>query len=160
LIAFDIAIRNRNGGGRLELENHERKLNGGSGDLPCRLIECPIDEIRAHDSYVKHGLFVSASKLSQLIAAGDAVLTQPIIVTRTRAIIDGYGRGELAKRYRALRGKHSLYLSFIIGRSVAASPVHHNHAISGIHLHRNRENVLDLALQRCLARFAGRDSVD
>lgn len=83
----------------MELENHERQLNGGSGDLPCRLIERPIEEIRAHDSYAKHGLFVSASKLSQLIAAGDAVLTQPIIVTRTRTIIDGYGRWELAKRW-------------------------------------------------------------
>ena len=58
----------------------------------------------------------------------------------------------MALRNSSLRRHQSVYLGFVVGRSVAASAVDHNHTISGIYLHRNGENILDLVLKRCLAR--------
>src|ERR1700722_6698552 len=55
------------------------------------------------------------------------------------------------KRIDSLWCHQSVHLGFIVGRSVTASAVDHKHAISGVHLHRNGENILDLTLKGCLA---------
>lgn len=52
-----------------------------------------------------------------------------------------------------------MYLGLVVGRSIATSAVDHNHTISGIYFHRDGENILDLALKRCLARFSARNPV-
>src|ERR1700722_1575023 len=57
-------------------------------------------------------------------------------------------------------GRHqSAYLGFVVCRSIATSTVDYYHAIAGIHSHRNRENILHLALQRCLRRCCGRSPI-
>ena len=53
----------------------------------------------------------------------------------------------------SLRRHQSVYLGFVVGRSVAASAVEHNHTISGIYLHRGGENILDLAAGHLLELF-------
>lgn len=73
-------------------------MPGESGELPCRLVNRSLDQVRPHESYVKHRLAVSAAQLSALIAVGENALRQPILVTRTGTIIDGCARWELAKR--------------------------------------------------------------
>jgi len=55
------------------------------------------------------------------------------------------------RRDNSLWPHQSMDLSFVVGRSVTASAVDHNHAISGIHSYRNGEDIFDLALERCLS---------
>lgn len=72
--------------------------NPAGGQRCCRLTNRSVDQVRPHESYVKHKLSVSASQLSTLIAAGDSVFQQPIFITTSGTIIDGYARWELAKQ--------------------------------------------------------------
>jgi hypothetical protein len=94
-----------------------RAESGYSADLhapqyaPCRegpikqaenrrphLISCPVNELRAHPSYIRHRLSIDASRLSALAERGDLAFRDPIIITHDRIVIDGYARWELAKR--------------------------------------------------------------
>src|SRR5215472_6338879 len=52
-----------------------------------------------------------------------------------------------------------MYLSFVIAGAVAFPAINHNHTVSGIHCHGNRENSLDSLLKRGLARFSLRNSI-
>lgn len=63
-----------------------------------RLINRPVDDLRAHPSYVKHQLFVLPDRLAALAEASDTVFRRPITVTTSGIIIDGYARWELARR--------------------------------------------------------------
>lgn len=69
-----------------------------AGDVSCRLVILFLDQLCPHPSYIRHGLSVSTSQLSALMALGDLAFQQPIMVTRTGTIIDGYARWELARR--------------------------------------------------------------
>lgn len=62
-----------------------------------RILPCPPRELRPHPSYARHGLAVSADKLSSVRARGNLALLEPLAITRDRFIIDGYARWELAK---------------------------------------------------------------
>lgn len=64
----------------------------------CRLVTCRVDELHPHPSYVRHQCSVSAAQLSALAALGDLAFREPIVITRGRAIIDGYARYQLAQR--------------------------------------------------------------
>ena len=63
-----------------------------------RRLWCPVDELRPHPSYVRHGLSVDTSRLSALAQRGDLAFRDPIVITRERFVVDGYARWELAKR--------------------------------------------------------------
>lgn len=63
-----------------------------------RLVTLSTDQVRPHPSYVKHRLSVSASELTSLLALGDLAFQQPIMITRSGIIIEGYDRWELAQR--------------------------------------------------------------
>lgn len=63
-----------------------------------RLLHCPVNELYAHPSYVKHRLSVSAYQIDALDRLGDAAFVLPIDITQDRLIIDGYDRWELAKK--------------------------------------------------------------
>jgi hypothetical protein len=80
----------------------EHLLRGDStprlDDTHAQLVTCGLDDLRAHPSYVRHRLSVSAAQLSNLIAGGDLAFRQPIVITRDRKIIDGFARLELARR--------------------------------------------------------------
>jgi hypothetical protein len=71
---------------------------GSLGHCRCRLVTLSVDQLRPHPSYVKHQLSVSVPQLTALSALGDLAFEQPIIVTQTGIVIDGYGRWELALR--------------------------------------------------------------
>lgn len=57
-----------------------------------------LDRLCPHPSYVKHQLAVSAEQLTALSALGDLAFEQPIMVTQTGIVIDGYARWELARQ--------------------------------------------------------------
>ena len=65
-----------------------------------RLIDCHLDELRPHPSYVRHRLSVSASQISALASLRSLAFDEPIVVTRNRTIIDGYARFQLAKQQK------------------------------------------------------------
>ena len=69
-----------------------------------QLVTCRLDELRPHSSYVRHHLTVSASRLSALAERGDRAFVEPLMITRDRTILDGYGRWELAR----LQGRATL----------------------------------------------------
>ena len=69
-----------------------------STGFPGRFISCQVDELRPHPSYARHQCMVSPSVLSMLAERGHFAFDEPLIVTRNRAIIDGYGRWALARR--------------------------------------------------------------
>ena len=66
--------------------------------FPCRLVTLSLDQLYPHPSYVKHNLSVSVPQLTALVAVGDFVAWQPIMVTQAGIVIDGYARWELARR--------------------------------------------------------------
>jgi hypothetical protein len=61
-------------------------------------MQCHVDELLPHPSYVKHRLSVSASQWFAVAAPGACTLQVPIVITRNRWIIDGYARLEFARR--------------------------------------------------------------
>jgi hypothetical protein len=70
----------------------------GIARQPHRLLQCQVNELYAHPSYVKHKLSVSAFQIDALDRLGDAAFVLPVDITQDRLIIDGYGRWELAKK--------------------------------------------------------------
>jgi hypothetical protein len=74
------------------------ELTQQTEDRRSHLLSCPIADLRPHPSYARHRLSVGASRLSALAELGDRVFCHPILITRDRIVIDGYGRWELAKR--------------------------------------------------------------
>jgi hypothetical protein len=79
----------------------DRQLRGETGqepnDIHGPLVTRGLDELRPHPSYSRHGLAVSASQLSALVALDDQASEEPIAVTRDGLIIDGYARVERAR---------------------------------------------------------------
>ena len=69
-----------------------------------RTVFCRTDELRSHPSYVRHHLTVPAVKLYALAESSDLTLSDPIVITPDRTIIDGYARWELAR----LQGRPTL----------------------------------------------------
>jgi len=67
---------------------------------PPKLVNCALDELRPHPSYVRHGLSPSTAQLSALSALGEHSFREPIVITSNRLIVDGYARFELAQRQR------------------------------------------------------------
>ena len=67
-------------------------------DFQCRLVHLSVDQLQPHPSYVKHQFSVSVAQLAALSALGDLAFEQPIIVTQTGIVIDGYARWELARK--------------------------------------------------------------
>lgn len=63
-----------------------------------RLVTLSIDQLRPHPSYVKHRLAVSVSQLASVSALGELTFQQPIMVTQSGIVIEGYDRWELARR--------------------------------------------------------------
>ncbi len=78
----------------------ERPERGGvaNGIDEPRLTTRRLEELCKHQSYLRHGLSVPAAQLSSLMAHGTRPFSQPISVTRSGIIIDGYARYELARR--------------------------------------------------------------
>src|SRR4051794_31249307 len=62
------------------------------------LVTVPIDQLRPHPSYKKHRLAVSASQLTSVSALGELAFQQPIMITQSGIVIEGYDRWELARR--------------------------------------------------------------
>lgn len=71
---------------------------GRDDDRNVEVVTYGVAELRPHPSYIRHKLAVSAVKLSALEGLGDLAFSYPLVITRDRFIIDGYGRWELAKR--------------------------------------------------------------
>jgi hypothetical protein len=67
---------------------------------PPKLVNCRLDELRPHPSYVRHGLRPSAAQLFALAAIGESAFRDPIHVTSNGLILDGYTRFELARRQK------------------------------------------------------------
>jgi len=76
--------------------------NSPEGCQPGSLITCRADELRPHPSYERHHIAVSASQLSSLAELGDLVFREPLVITRSRTILDGYARWMLAQQQRRL----------------------------------------------------------
>jgi hypothetical protein len=74
--------------------DRELQLNPFQGQL----VTCHVEELRPHPSYDRHQFAVSPSRLSAVAERGDLAFQEPLIITRSRTIIDGYGRWELARR--------------------------------------------------------------
>src|SRR6266568_4277223 len=66
-------------------------------DMEGRLVTRRLDQLSPHPSYSRHGLAVSASQLSALIALGTRAWEEPITITQNGWIIDGYARVERAR---------------------------------------------------------------
>src|SRR5262249_45201392 len=67
-----------------------------------QIVTCSVDDLCPHRSYERHGLSVSAMQLAALARLEEAAFHDPLVITRERTLIDGYGRWELAKQ----RGRH------------------------------------------------------
>jgi len=65
-----------------------------------QLVSCNPQDLRPHPSYVRHGLAVSADKLSPLRARGELAFLEYVLITHHRIIIDGYAHWELAKELK------------------------------------------------------------
>lgn len=72
---------------------------------PDQIVSRDPYELCPHPSYARHGLAVSAAKLSAVRARGELAFLEPLAITRDKIIIDGYARWELAKelKHRVLR---------------------------------------------------------
>jgi hypothetical protein len=57
-----------------------------------------VDELRPHPSYVGHQFSPSISRLSALAALGKLAFREPVVVTSSLTIIDGYARLQLAQQ--------------------------------------------------------------
>jgi hypothetical protein len=68
-----------------------------SNGIKGQFLTCSVCELRPHPTYARHNLSVQAHKLAALADLGDLAFQCPLIITRDRLIIDGYGRLELAK---------------------------------------------------------------
>ena len=69
-----------------------------ANNFQARLVTKPIDHLRPHPSYIKHHLAVSVSQLTSVSALGELAFQQPIMVTQSGIVIQGYDRWELARR--------------------------------------------------------------
>src|SRR4051812_15478435 len=69
-----------------------------ANNVRARLVTLPIDRLRPHPSYEKHRLAVSVSQLTSVSALGELAFQQPVIVSESGIVIEGYDRWELARR--------------------------------------------------------------
>lgn len=79
-------------------EQTQRGEGTGESVLPCRLVLRRLDDLRAHPSYIKHRLCTCPRQLNALAALGEHAFDQPIVVTKSGTIIDGYARWGLARQ--------------------------------------------------------------
>ena len=83
----------------MESDEQLRRETGQEPDnIDGRLVTCRLDELHSHPSYVRNDLMVSASQLSALVDLGDLAFRDPIVITRDRFIVDGYGQLALARQ--------------------------------------------------------------
>jgi hypothetical protein len=75
-------------------ENANRRLSKPNGQLVTRRVE----ELRAHPSYIRHSVSVSASQLSSIAKRGAIAFRDPLAITGEGIVVDGYARWELARR--------------------------------------------------------------
>lgn len=68
-----------------------------SVDLGVCLVTRRVAELQPHPSYLRHHLTVPASKMSVLAEQGELAFREPLTITKSRTIIDGYTRWELAR---------------------------------------------------------------
>ncbi len=66
--------------------------------LQGRLVTCRVEELRSHAAYERHRFAVSPSRLSALAERGEFAFHDALIITRSRTIVDGYCRWDLARR--------------------------------------------------------------
>jgi len=66
--------------------------------IPGRLVACCLSELHQHPSFARLGLSVPVSKLSALAQRGDLVFREPLTITQSGIIVDGYARFELARQ--------------------------------------------------------------
>lgn len=76
----------------------DRDKSSDDGSQPGRLVTCRVEELRPHVAYERHCFAVSPSRLSALAERGEFAFDEPLMITRTRTIIDGYCRWEIARR--------------------------------------------------------------
>jgi hypothetical protein len=72
-------------------------LRGEADGSYSRLVVRRLDELKAHPSYLRHRLTVSAAQLSALAECGEMAFQDPLVITLDGAILDGYARWELAR---------------------------------------------------------------
>lgn len=83
------------------MENNTTSLPGSdleSNGIKAQFVTCSVHELRPHPSYARRNLCVDASNLAALADLESRAFDYPLIITRDRFIVDGYGRWELAKR--------------------------------------------------------------
>ena len=76
----------------------DRGQSSNDGSQSGRLVTCRVEELRPHPAYERHRFAVSPSRLSALAERGEFALDEPLMITKNRTIIDGYGRWALARR--------------------------------------------------------------
>lgn len=57
-----------------------------------------MDELSPHPSYARLGLVVSPSELTDLAEQGERAFREPLVVTSSRIVVEGYGRWDLARQ--------------------------------------------------------------
>jgi hypothetical protein len=82
---------------RLQLDEHKLGQQDEQAEFACQLVVRSINELNPHPSYVRHELSVSASQLSALAELGSLAIHQPIVISRSGIVVDGYARWELAR---------------------------------------------------------------
>lgn len=68
-----------------------------AGDPWVLRVNCRVDELHPHPSYVRHHLTVPIAKLSALAEVGDLAFREPLVITRDGTILNGHARWELAR---------------------------------------------------------------
>jgi len=80
-------------------DNHKPgQIESEADSAHCRLISLRLDQLRPHPSYAQHQMWVSASHLSSLAALGQLACREPIVISQSGIVVDGYARWELARR--------------------------------------------------------------
>lgn len=66
-------------------------------EAPCRLIGRPVEELRPHPSFARHGLNVPVAALSVAASQAGVGVREPILVTQNNVILKGYEQWQLAR---------------------------------------------------------------
>jgi hypothetical protein len=93
------------GGVQPQLQPHQksarsadRKSDDQGSQIPdSRVLSYRVEELTPHPAYIRHHLVVPAHKLSALSEQGDLAFREPLTVTKSGTIIDGYARWEMAR---------------------------------------------------------------
>jgi hypothetical protein len=93
------------GGVQPQIQPHQKSARSvdqksdsqGSQILDSRVLSYRVEELTPHPAYIRHHLVVPAHKLSALSEQGDLAFREPLTITKSRMIIDGYARWEMAR---------------------------------------------------------------